>query len=154
MAVSLRSLTEIELSRFQAKINKTDTCWLWTASVSIKGYGFFRLSRVTIYAHRIAYWLAYGIDPGSLLVCHTCDTPACVNPDHLFLGTHKDNQDDKVKKNRQSHAFKLSVEVRSTLRNLFILHPIRLPGGLRHILADKYGVHADTITYYRPRGHL
>ena len=52
--------------------------------------------------HRIAYWLANGEDPGEMLVCHTCDTPACFNPEHLFLGTAQDNSNDKIAKNRQA----------------------------------------------------
>lgn len=53
-------------------------------------------------AHRVSYSIEYGEFEDSLLVCHTCDNPPCVNPSHLFLGTHQDNADDKMSKNRHS----------------------------------------------------
>lgn len=75
-------------------------CWLWFGACNNKGYGY--ISKKTYgmcLAHRYAFASA-GNDPGDLLVCHKCDNPACVNPDHMFLGTHKDNTQDMVKKGR------------------------------------------------------
>jgi len=74
-------------------------CHLWT-SVSIGGYGVIRQKGKWAKAHRLSYELYKGKIPKGKCVCHTCDNPLCVNPDHLFLGTHKDNMQDKVRKGR------------------------------------------------------
>ena len=90
--------------RFWSKVTKTDTCWLWTASRA-KGYGSFSdwLNHRKLQAHRVSYEMAYGIIPDGLWVLHTCDVRACVRPDHLFLGTAKDNTADMMAKGRAIH---------------------------------------------------
>jgi hypothetical protein len=78
-----------------------DECWLWTAN-TVRGYGQFGvgpgLKRRHVGAHRVAYFLGHGVDPGALCVCHTCDQPLCQNPAHLWLGTNLDNMQDCVAK--------------------------------------------------------
>lgn len=87
------------MERFWSKVEKTDTCWLWKASTRA-GYGSFKLNGKVIFAHRFSYELANnGIDK-DLMVCHKCDNPLCVNPDHLFLGTNSDNMKDCYSKGR------------------------------------------------------
>lgn len=88
--------------RFWSKVNKTDSCWLWTAGRTIDGYGSIQEShtRRRLRAHRVAYELAYGPIPDGQQVCHHCDTPLCVRPDHLFLGTFIENMQDKIAKGR------------------------------------------------------
>lgn len=95
------------IKRFWSKVDKTGDCWIWTASKNYGGYGYFGISiggKPKVYkAHRIAYILGNKkLVPKGTLVCHTCDNPSCVNPDHLFIGTDRDNTNDKMKKNRQS----------------------------------------------------
>jgi hypothetical protein len=74
-------------------------CWEWTRKKA-RGYGRFDVRGWPVYAHRIAWVIAFGVIPDGLYVCHSCDNPPCVNPAHLFLGTAKDNMQDKVRKGR------------------------------------------------------
>lgn len=96
------TLTPEEQSRFWSKVQKKsdDECWEWMASKNRKGYGQFWLRRGFFSSHRTAYSIANGTPPEGLQICHTCDNPGCVNARHLFVGTHQDNVDDKVRKNR------------------------------------------------------
>ena len=96
--------------RFWGKVNKLtdDKCWKWTGATRGKEgvlYGVAWDGEKLIGAHRYSYELRHGEIPEGgeyrgMCVCHSCDTPLCVNPDHLFLGTHKNNMEDKVKKGR------------------------------------------------------
>lgn len=75
-------------------------CWLWDSGVNTKGYGQFYGNRENLLAHRVSYELHRGTIPAGLHVLHSCDTPSCVNPAHLKLGTNLDNIRDKVAKKR------------------------------------------------------
>lgn len=90
------------LNRFWSKVIKTKACWEWQAGKCSYGYGRFKLEGRYVGAHRYSYVIHYGELPKGLLVMHSCDNPSCVNPNHLSLGTNKDNMDDKVNKGRQS----------------------------------------------------
>ena|ERR1035437_3059531 len=83
-----------------ANITKTDLCWTWNKSKNSKGYGLVWFGLKPYLAHRLSYVMNYGAIPDKLLVCHRCDNPSCVRPDHLFLGTHKDNTRDMIAKGR------------------------------------------------------
>ncbi len=90
--------------RFWAKVVKTPACWLWQAGGDPYGViGRGGKGAGQVYVHRLSWELHYGPVPPDLCVCHQCDTPLCVNPEHLFLGTHEDNQRDKVEKRRHGH---------------------------------------------------
>lgn len=110
-------LDDSVVRRFWAKVDKDGPlpehcpeigpCWLWTGCRKVHRNPAFTYGRFTIddrqyIAHRVAYRLETGTDPGALQVCHHCDRPLCVRPSHLFCGTFQDNMDDKVAKGRQS----------------------------------------------------
>jgi 5-methylcytosine-specific restriction endonuclease McrA len=86
--------------RFWDKVEKTENCWEWTARKNKYGYGEFLYSGRVWKSHRLSYLLEYGDYDFSLIVLHTCDNPSCVNPNHLMLGTQKENVQDMVLKNR------------------------------------------------------
>ena len=88
------------MKRFFDKINKTNTCWNWTASLR-NGYGVISVNGKNISAHRISWELHNNRDiPEGMVICHTCDNRKCVNPNHLFLGTQSDNMKDCSAKGR------------------------------------------------------
>jgi DNA-binding XRE family transcriptional regulator len=90
--------------RFWGKVIKKDGCWQWSGSKSSDGYGSFSIAHKMYGAHRISWEIHYGQIPQGKHVLHKCDTPECVNPEHLFLGTHKENMRDMFSKGRRKHA--------------------------------------------------
>jgi hypothetical protein len=93
-------MNEKQLQRFESKIEKTDSCWLWAGTVLANGYGQFWINDGQALAHRTAYEVYIGEIPDGLLVCHSCDVRNCVNPAHLWVGTQSDNRNDMYSKGR------------------------------------------------------
>jgi hypothetical protein len=118
-------------------------CILWIGRRNVDGYGMLTVKGVTQKTHRFAWEAANGPIPDGLHVLHTCDTPACVNPDHLFLGTHTENMADRTRKRRhaiyhgESHggARLTNDEVRA----------IRSAAGAYRDIGKCYGVSGSTV---------
>lgn len=88
------------IARFWSKVEKTPTCWLWKGTLHSAGYGHFQTNGCRYFAHRASYVIAHGPIPPGLSVLHHCDTPDCIRPDHLFLGTQTENMRDMLDKGR------------------------------------------------------
>ncbi len=138
-----------DLYRFWSKINKTDSCWLWTGAkggnMNCGYYGAFRLFGKVWYAHRVAWYFEYRKCPGIMQVLHECSTPLCVYPRHLRLGDSSDNHTQRIREGKQGfgedapNAYLTESMVRMILKS-------NEPGVL---LAKKYGVSPATISAIR-----
>lgn len=112
-------------------------CWLWTAYVCPRGYGSISPSHHTIVsAHRFSYERYVGPIPPGLHVCHKCDVPSCVNPDHLFVGTNAENRADSVRKGRAARGERHGA---ARLTEADVLAIRRSDKTLREIAAE-YGI--------------
>lgn len=138
--------------RFWSKVDRSlsDGCWPWTASVRRKdeGYGAFWLDGRHRPAHRVAWELTFGQIPEGLVVCHRCDNPPCCNPEHLFLGTPLENNDDKVAKRRHPIGERHHKAILTTA-DVLEIREARKFRGYRAALAEKFGVRPHTITEIR-----
>lgn len=149
------------LERFTEKI-EYDTnagCWLWSANVSNKGYGVFSVGKKSegaAFAHRFSYQTFVGEIPASLFVCHRCDTPACVNPNHLFLGSHLDNMRDMHAKGRWTGNNRGELNGQSKLTPDDV-RAIRASLGTASELSNRFNVSDSNIKLIKNRkrwGHL
>lgn len=138
------------IARFHTKYQKASFCWLWQAGKFAKGYGMVNLGRDesgkqwTEYAHRIAYVLAKGPIPKGAVVRHSCDTPACVNPRHLKLGTQADNVNDAAVQGHYNQPHPLAQRVTDAQ-----VRDIRESSEPGVVLAKRYGVTPSCISQIR-----
>lgn len=102
----------------------SDGCWIWKGRLDRHGYGKWYLNKRLRIAHRVAWEMAYGPIPDGLFACHHCDNPACVRPDHIFLGTALDNQRDRIMKGRPGAKTSLTND---EVRALRADHAARVP---------------------------
>ena len=151
----------IYLGRLLSKteVDQVTGCWNWTASKDTHGYGHLRHKGRIKLAHRLSYELHFGPIPEGMQICHKCDNRICLNPDHLFLGTWRDNMLDKLAKGRQSRTRQFgSANAAAKLSEADII-AIRDARGkiLQKELAASYGVdraHISLIQSGRRWGHI
>ncbi len=120
-------------------------CWEWTGPQDGKGYGRLNAGNKRHLAHRYSYELYLGPIEKDYLVCHKCDNPLCVNPEHLFIGTHQDNMTDMVNKQRNTrgqdkHNAKLTSE------DVIIIRKLLAAGAYQRVIAERFGVERKCIS--------
>ena len=125
----------------KTRYNRTTKCVEWVASKNSKGYGRFQLGGIIgmQMAHRLSYEAHKGPIPAGLSVCHSCDNPSCVNPDHLWLGTVKDNAEDAVKKGRYRNGER-HVQATYTTEQVMGIRADYLAGRSVDEICNRYGV--------------
>lgn len=144
--------TPVDIARFWTKVAITanpEKCWEWQASCYRDGYGqvaFYKRHPKNMAAHRVAWELTHSYIPDGLWVLHKCDNRKCVNPNHLFLGTREDNEQDKMQKGRQPSGervglHKLTYEMVKQIR---ITYAAKLAN--QYELASRYGVNQSIIS--------
>jgi hypothetical protein len=128
------------------QIKAATGCWIWQRATNKLGYGITEDGL----AHRLVWKVINGDIPEGMCVCHKCDNPQCVNPDHLFLGTHQDNMTDMVNKNRARPGKVKGESHGMTSLSSAQVEEIRMAEGVtQRELAIKYGVSQGTISNIR-----
>jgi len=132
--------------RLQTFSSKNENgCWIWQRAKHRQGYGYISFEKKNILAHRLSWKLFRGeLDP-KILVCHRCDMPSCINPDHLFLGTYKDNNSDARMKKRnvsKPHAYKRKLKYEQVLQII----ELSKQGVSRKELEKKFNVGQNCIS--------
>lgn len=137
--------------RFWSKVDPSGDCWEWTAHRKSRGYGQFTVRKGQFYgAHNVSFALVHGPIPPGKVICHRCDNPPCVNPDHLFLGTQVDNAVDMLAKDRGNRA-RGAAQASARLTEDDVRAIRQAEKGRRYLrdLAEKYGVSVRTIQQVR-----
>lgn len=150
--------TDEDRRRFWAKVRVADSdteCWMWTASTTAKKggtyrYGQFMLAsvhgrRAPIGAHRACWELTFGAIPDGGHVCHSCDNPLCVNPFHLFLGTHTDNMRDAAAKGRLPRTREWLQKVTDAQCDEIVA--LYRSGMTQQAIGERFGIHKVSVSY-------
>lgn len=138
-------LKQIEQFHAKIKIDSPESCWIWTDALDKDGYGKLRISKHKFKkAHRLSYELYKGNIPQGYLICHHCDNPSCVNPEHLFLGLPKDNMRDMYNKGRY-----VNGNLKLSSKDLEYIKTYPKVYGSGRLLAQFFNVHEGHITRIR-----
>jgi hypothetical protein len=132
--------------RFWSHVQKSDGCWIWTGCKNKEGYGLFCEHQKQRKAYRVAYELTYGAIPSGKIICHKCNNPPCVRPDHLYAGTHLDNGRDMA--NAGTFVHKLTPEKVIEIRKLYAEGKQSLS-----MLSKQFGVNVSAIHAVIQRRH-
>ena len=124
---------------FWSKVNKTDTCWLWTGSLDSRGYGRYKDGKVEWKAHRYAWFKTNGAIPDEKFLCHQCDVRTCVNPGHLFIGTALENGRDCASKGRERNQ-------KITDQQAIEIYEMYKSGIITREICRKYGITRAQVT--------
>lgn len=137
----------IEPDRIESKVERLTECgcWVWMGAITSRGYGQLQKNNKKIYAHRASYMAFKGDIPDGMYVCHTCDNVSCVNPDHLFLGSQKDNMQDMKNKGRSTFGEKNG---QAKLTPLQILQ-IKAMKKTQQKIADCFGISRQLVGYIK-----
>ncbi len=137
---------ETAIEKFWEKVKKTDGCWIWKGTKLVRGgYGAVKWNgKITVKAHRVAWDIAHGeMPPPERKVLHNCDNPLCVRPDHLRLGSDRDNVQDTWERGRAGKPprARMTMEIAAEIRRLYA------DGMSQKQLAKQFGMHQSNISY-------
>lgn len=133
--------------RLMKKVARTPGgCWEWTGTRYWTGYGLVIADKVRYAAHRASYMVHVGTIPEGKVVCHKCDNPACINPEHLFLGSKADNSADMVSKNRSALGER-NAKAKLTEAQAREVLSLRGTGESLRKVAQQFGVTAKAIHF-------
>lgn len=140
-----------QIARFWSKVDKDSSlngCWLWQGFLNPRGYGIVCINHLNYVSHRMAFVMKNGPIPEKMLCCHRCDNPSCVNPDHIFLGSHADNNLDSCLKMRHTHGERHSLAKLKDHQVLEIRELCKQSKWNKHI-SIMYGVSHQVISHIR-----
>ena len=123
---------------FWLNVDKTTNCWLWKACCDDDGYGIFTISRHKYRAHRVAFAIHYKEDPGNVILMHSCDVPACVNPEHLVRGTCTKNNLKTFEVGHNSHVGELNTQAKLRREHVIEMRAMYDSGITIKVISEKF----------------
>ncbi len=135
------------VEKFMSRLDKDESgCWLWRGVLRASGHAHWRTRQYRDYAHRWSYRLFRGEIPAGAFVCHTCDVAHCVNPDHLYIGSHRDNMRDMKERGRAARPIgEAHPMARLNEEQVRHIRHAKAAGASAPDLACAFGVSASTI---------